>query len=66
MKKIEDSGADCSSSMKTDGKRDRKSMLSQLISEHPVLAFNAFVFMLVLVFVSGHFEDIVKLFGSGN
>lgn len=66
MKKIEDSGVDCASSMTDDKKHGGKSMLSQFISEHPVLSFNAFVFMLILVFVSGHFDDIMKMVGPGN
>ena len=38
--------------------------ISKLISEHPVVALNAFVFMLILVFISGHFDDILKVFGG--
>ena len=64
IKKIEDSGMDSSSS--TSSKKNNGKMLSKIISDHPVLAFNAFMFMLVLVFVSGHFDAIVKIFGGGG
>lgn len=62
-KKIEESGMDSSSSSK---KGDYKHVY-KLVSEHPLLAFNTFILVLVLVFVSGHFESIVGLFKStGN
>jgi len=61
MKKIEDSGSDSAASMK---KTDKSHALMQLISKHPLLAFNSFIFLLILVFVSGHFDEILKLFGT--
>lgn len=38
--------------------------LSKIISDHPILAFNAFVFVLLLVFISGHFSEFAKFFGG--
>lgn len=68
MKKIEDSGMDCSRPRK-DGsaanvKSEKDGVLSKVIAEHPLLAFNAFMFILILSFVSGHFDMLVKIFGG--
>lgn len=63
VKKIEDSGTDSSASMHKSKQQNNK-FLSKIITEHPLLAFNAFIFMLVLVFISGHFEILAKLFGG--
>ena len=64
MKKIEDSGEDSESDSDASisAQKAGKSLLTKIISEHPLLAFNSFVFLLLLVFVSGHFDDILKLF----
>lgn len=61
MAKIEDSGSDTPASM--SGKANG---LMKIISAHPMLAFYFFLVLLVLVFVSGHFGDIVKLINGGN
>lgn len=63
VKKIEDSGTDSSASMQKSKQQNNK-FLSKIITEHPLLAFNAFIFMLVLVFISGHFEILAKLCGG--
>lgn len=39
-------------------------LISKIISEHPLLAFNAFMFVLLLVFISGHFSELAKLCGG--
>ena len=62
MKKIEDSGSDSSASIGGSKKNVQSRILMKIISEHPLLAFNSFVFLLVLVFISGHFKDILSLF----
>lgn len=60
MQKIEDSGIDssCSSSKHHDG------FISKVISDHPIMAFNAFIFILILAFVSGHLHDLASFFGK--
>ena len=58
-KKIEDSGYDSSASGAK--KEAGYKFLMKIISEHPMLALNAFMFILILVFVSGHFGTIVSL-----
>lgn len=60
-KKIEDSGCDChaSSVRHVHGK-----FVATLISKHPVITLNAFIFMLILVFISGHFDQILNFFGG--
>ena len=64
MKKIEDSGMDGStSSARKDG---HANFITKIISEHPLIAFNAFIFTLILVFVSGHFEILAKLCGPAK
>ena len=70
-KKIEDSGSDSSASMSTrpsgrSNQSNQSKLLTKVISEHPILAFNAFIFILILVFVSGHFEMITKMLGFAN
>lgn len=68
IKKIEDSGSGsssasgCKSSQNGDESFKFK-LLYKLISDHPVLTLNAFIFILILVFISGHFETIAKLCG---
>lgn len=66
VKKIEDSGMDSSGSCK-EGQSDDKHMksLAKIVSDHPVMALNSFLFLLVLVFISGHFDDILRLFSKG-
>lgn len=61
VKKIEDSGSDSSVSVK-NYKTPR--FLTKFISDHPLLTFNAFMFIVLLVFISGHFEIITGLIGS--
>lgn len=60
--KIEESGSDCSHPASTNPKE--MWMLAKVISEHPSLAFATFIFILILAFVSGHFDAISKLFGG--
>lgn len=62
MKKIEDSGCDGSQPSSKD--REHANFITKIISEHPLIAFNAFIFTLILVFVSGHFEILAKLCGA--
>lgn len=57
---IESSGCD---SAATVSKSKRSSTFSKFISEHPLIAFNAFIFVLLLVFISGHFEFFEGLCG---
>lgn len=64
MKKIEDSGSD--SSEHSECKHNHAKFITKLISDHPLMAFNAFIFVLILVFVSGHFELLSKFCGGGN
>lgn len=63
VKKIEDSGMDSSGhgSGNTD---EQHNLVAKVISEHPIMAFNAFIFVLILAFVSGHFQDIANFFGK--
>lgn len=67
VKKIEDSGMDSSASVQsgTASKLKNSKILSKFIMEHPLIVFNAFIFILILVFVSGHFEILAKMFGGG-
>lgn len=60
MKKIEDSGSDSSSSSKC---KNNSKFITKIISDHPLIAFNAFIFTLILVFVSGHFDMLAKMCG---
>lgn len=62
-KKIDDSGMDSSSSMSK--KKYKPHSMSKIIADNPLLAFGAFMFLLILVFVSGHFEVISKFVGGG-
>lgn len=57
MKKIEDSGMDSSASIP---KCKNLKNLSKFVSEHPMLASGLFMFVLLLVFISGHFDLIEK------
>ena len=67
VKKIEDSGMDSTSSVPSgsSSKSKSSSLLSKIIIEHPILVFNTFIFILILVFVSGHFEILSKMFCRG-
>ena len=60
LKKIEDSGCDSSSS-KSSVSRSNLNFISKIISEHPLLTFGSFLFVLLLVFVSGHFDLLCNL-----
>jgi hypothetical protein len=61
--KIEASGMDSSASLR----KDQKGMNAfiKTISQHPLMAFSTFLVILVLTFISGHFDDILKVC-SGN
>ena len=59
---IESSGCDSSATVSKSSNKRSKTFL-KFISEHPIIAFNAFIFVLILVFISGHFEFIEKLCG---
>lgn len=69
IKKIEESGSTNSgkttsntpSTPSTSNLHQR--LILKLISDHPVITLNAFLFTLVLVFISGHFDDIMKACG---
>lgn len=63
IKAIEDSGMDSSSSQFSLPYKKKYGSFMKIISDHPLLAFNTFIFVLLLVFVSGHFEALYKLFG---
>lgn len=59
---IESSGCDSSATVPKNNSKNSKTFL-KFISEHPIIAFNAFIFVLILVFISGHFEFLEKLCG---
>ena len=59
---IESSGCDSSATVSKNSNKSSKTFL-KFISEHPIIAFNAFIFVLILVFISGHFEFLEKLCG---
>lgn len=63
MKKIEDSGMDSSCACKPDDSQ-HNNLLTRFISEHPMLAFNAFIFILILAFISGHLNDLISFYGK--
>lgn len=64
---IESSGCDSSSkSSHLKSKSSSQKAFSRFISDHPIIAFNAFIFVLILVFVSGHFEFLEKLCGIAS
>lgn len=64
---IESSGCDSSANASQSKSRSgNPKAFSKFISEHPLIAFNAFIFVLLLVFISGHFELIEKLCGVAN
>lgn len=46
------------------GISEKLSFLTKIISDHPQFAFATFIFLLILVFVSGHFDELLGLFGS--
>jgi hypothetical protein len=61
---IESSGCDNSSNSSNPKSRsNNQKAFSKFISEHPVIAFNAFIFVILLVFISGHFEFLEKICG---
>ena len=63
-KKIEDSGMDSAASLAGAQKKAyRPYSMAKVIAEHPLLAFNAFIFILILVFISGHFDVLASLLG---
>lgn len=59
---IESSGCDSSSNASRRGKKSNV-IFSKLISDHPIATLSTFIFVLLLVFVSGHFELVEKLCG---
>ena len=64
---IESSGCDSSSnSSQSKSKSSSQKTFSKFISEHPLIAFNAFIFVILLVFISGHFEFLEKICGVSN
>lgn len=64
---IESSGCDSSSnSSQSKSKSSGQKTFSKFISEHPLIAFNAFIFVILLVFISGHFEFLEKICGVSN
>jgi hypothetical protein len=67
IKKIEESGSDgrqpSTSGLAATAAAHHR-LIAKIISEHPLLSFNAFVFVLLLVFISGHFAELTKLFGG--
>lgn len=62
MQKIEESGMDSSAAL--TGKGGLKHFL-RIVSCHPLLSVNTFLFVLILVFVSGHFDKLLSLFAKG-
>ena len=61
---IESSGCDSSSnSSHQKSKSNSQKPFSKFISEHPLIALNAFIFVILLVFISGHFEFLEKICG---
>lgn len=70
IQKIEESGSDGQKAGQTTVQAAleppivSRQPLSKIISDHPILAFNAFIFVLLLVFISGHFAEFAKLFGG--
>ena len=65
-KTIESSGMDGSQGKSDKSSASGKNLIVKLVSEHPIVALNAFLFTLVLVFISGHFESLIKLVGASN
>lgn len=71
INKIEESGSDGQKSSTTSDATAsisasdmHRHLLAKIISDHPVIAFNTFVFVLLLVFISGHFQELAKLWGG--
>lgn len=61
---IESSGCDSSSnSSQHKSKSSSQKAFFKFISDHPLIAFNAFIFVILLVFISGHFEFLEKICG---
>lgn len=58
-RKIEDSGMDCSAAAKR-----HRYFFSRFVSDHPNLSCGVFVFVLIMVFLSGHFELISQFFNK--
>ena len=64
---IESSGCDSSSNpLQQKSKSSSHRAFSKFISEHPLISFNPFIFVILLVFISGHFEFLEKLCGVAN
>lgn len=63
IKKIEESGSD-GQKQQSAFRHVHHHLLTKMISEHPVIVVNVFVFVLLLVFISGHFSELAKLFGA--
>ena len=64
---IESSGCDSwYNSFYPKSKSSSQKALFKFISEHPLITFNAFIFVILLVFISGHFEFIEKICGASN
>lgn len=75
INKIEESGSDgqrsiayqaggSAPSTSTSADHPHHHLITKMISEHPIIAFNTFVFVLLLVFISGHFQELAKMFGG--
>ena len=71
INKIEESGSDGQRSSTpsdatscTSTSHIHHHLITKIISDHPVIAFNTFVFVLLLVFISGHFQELAKLWGD--
>jgi hypothetical protein len=64
---IESSGCDSSANASLSKSKSRNSKtFYKFISDHPLIAFHAFIFVILLVFISGHFEFLEKICGVSN
>lgn len=71
LAKIEDSGSDCvtQNSVPKHNQNDKHQRISgdkigllmKIISDHPCFSFFTFIFILILVFISGHFDECLSL-----
>lgn len=74
LTKIEDSGSDSvaqplllppqTHETPAGGLGDKMNLLAKIISYHPGLSFVTFIFILILVFISGHFDECLSLFNA--
>lgn len=64
IRKIEESGFDGQKQIENQSGKFTHAHFLKFISEHPLVALNAFIFALLLVFISGHFSDILQLFAG--